>query len=63
VRVVIHLDTDPAGRPVGVLCAETAPQERFSDWLDLLRVLEGCIQRARHTTHSDHSEGAPCEPN
>jgi hypothetical protein len=59
VRVVIHLDTDQAGRPVGLLCAETAPQERFSDWLDLLRVLEGCIQRARHTTPS---EGAPCEP-
>jgi hypothetical protein len=47
-RVVIDLDTDSAGRPVGSLRICTASEaETFDDWLDLLRALEACVEQSR----------------
>jgi hypothetical protein len=46
-RVVIDLTGDGDGRPTGTVQMEgAAAVERFDDWLDLLRVLEVCTERA-----------------
>lgn len=43
-RVVIDLRADADGRPTGTIRPEEQlPEERFADWLDLLRALETCV--------------------
>jgi hypothetical protein len=42
-RVLIDLRADADGRPVGTICLDEQPPEEFADWLDLLRVLEACV--------------------
>jgi hypothetical protein len=44
-RLLIDLDTDAAGRPVGKMWSEPTGDCNFADWLDLLRLLERCIER------------------
>jgi hypothetical protein len=49
-RLVIDLRPDTHGRPVGTVRIDKTPKpEPFSDWLDLLRVLEACIEQHRQT--------------
>jgi hypothetical protein len=47
VRVILDLDTDGHGRPVGCLQADQEHVTEFGDWLELLRLLEACIDRAK----------------
>ena len=56
-RLLIDFEPDRAGRPVGTVRAiatvrleDEAAVESFSDWLDLLRVLETFIATCR-TSH------------
>lgn len=44
--MILDLRTDSDGRPTGNLQADQDHPSRFGDWLDLLRLLEGCINRA-----------------
>jgi hypothetical protein len=55
VRVIIDFETDPAGRPAGRLRTGAGGEEPFEDWLDLLRVLEACIDHS----HDDQGVLAP----
>jgi hypothetical protein len=57
VRLVIELDADSKGRPQGNLQADQGERAPFEDWLDLLRLLEGCIDRA--TCQLDGAASAP----
>jgi hypothetical protein len=51
VRLVLDLSTDSEGRPVGSLRINSAAEaEAFGDWLDLLRLLEVCIDESRDAT-------------
>jgi hypothetical protein len=58
-RLLIDLEPDLAGRPVGtvrpvatVRLDDDAAVESFADWLDLLRVLETFIETTRRTSHT-----------
>ncbi len=52
-RIVIDLRVDDDGRPVGTIrMLERLFEERFADWLDLLRVLETCV-------HQVYGESSP----
>jgi hypothetical protein len=55
-RLLIDVEVDPAGRPIGTVrpAVTVRPDgdvtvESFADWLDLLRVLETFIETARRT--------------
>jgi hypothetical protein len=57
-RLVVDLRTDADGRPAGsIRVDDQATAEPFGDWLDLVRVLEDCIDRIRATggPAGDHS--------
>jgi hypothetical protein len=56
-RIVVDLFTDSNGRPVGTMRLSDRCDEPFSDWLDLLRLLERCVdqQRARAPESDDGS--------
>jgi hypothetical protein len=45
--VILDLDTDGHGRPMGCLQADQEHVTEFGDWLELLRLLEACIDRAK----------------
>jgi hypothetical protein len=57
-RLVVDLDIDRGGRPVGTVRLDQPPGEHhFADWLELLRVLESCIHDiAPSTPHEENDD-------
>lgn len=43
VRLLLELDGDADGRVTGLIGPVDGPASPFSGWLELLRLLEGCI--------------------
>jgi len=61
--VIINLDTDDAGRPAGTARAKGASEQAFADWLELLRILEICINDAHRNRQLDLRDAADSTTN
>lgn len=62
-RVIIDLDTDDTGRPAGNARAEGSTEQAFADWLELLRILEVCIDDAHRNRQLDLRDAADSTTN
>jgi hypothetical protein len=46
-HLVVDLSTDSEGRPVGTLHVVDRASEPFTDWLELLHLIDRCVDEER----------------